>query len=125
MLLQHSPKDRLGTGGSQEVKEHVYFSGLDWNSLLRQKAEFVPQLENDEDTSYFDSKLKLFTYKIKRNNLYFLQLVWIVIITILGTTRMIQMIPQYSVCSPHAPRSIERSKAVELLPNIVQAKIKL
>lgn len=56
-LLQHSPRDRLGTGGAQEVKEHVYFSGLDWNSLLRQKAEFVPQLEHDEDTSYFDSKL--------------------------------------------------------------------
>lgn len=54
-LLQHSPRDRLGTGGAQEVKEHVYFQGLDWNSLLRQKAEFVPQLEHDEDTSYFDS----------------------------------------------------------------------
>jgi microtubule-associated serine/threonine kinase len=53
--LQHSPRDRLGTGGAQEVKEHVYFNGLDWNSLLRQKAEFVPQLEHDEDTSYFDS----------------------------------------------------------------------
>lgn len=57
VLLQHSPRDRLGTGGAQEVKEHIYFSGLDWNSLLRQKAEFVPQLEHDEDTSYFDSKL--------------------------------------------------------------------
>jgi hypothetical protein len=29
---------------------------LDFDSLLRQKAEFVPQLENDEDTSYFDSR---------------------------------------------------------------------
>lgn len=55
VLLQHTPRDRLGTGGAQEVKEHLYFSGLDWNSLLRQKAEFVPQLEHDEDTSYFDS----------------------------------------------------------------------
>lgn len=58
-LLQHSPRDRLGIGGAQEVKEHVYFQGLDWNSLLRQKAEFVPQLEHDEDTSYFDSKFPL------------------------------------------------------------------
>lgn len=55
-LLQHSPRDRLGTTGAHEVKEHVYFSGIDWNSLLRQKAEFVPQLEHDEDTSYFDSE---------------------------------------------------------------------
>jgi microtubule-associated serine/threonine kinase len=46
----------LGTGGSQEVKEHTYFVGVDWKSLLRQKAEFVPQLENEDDTSYFDSE---------------------------------------------------------------------
>ncbi len=38
-----------------EVKMHVFFLGLDWNGLLRQKAEFIPQLETEEDTSYFDS----------------------------------------------------------------------
>lgn len=37
------------------VTEHYYFDGLDWEGLLRQKAEFVPNLEDDEDTSYFDS----------------------------------------------------------------------
>ncbi|VVD05661.1 unnamed protein product [Leptidea sinapis] len=37
-------------------QEHTYFYGLDWNNLLRRKAEFIPQLENDEDTSYFDSR---------------------------------------------------------------------
>lgn len=56
-LLQQSPRDRLGTGGAYEVKEHVYFQSVDWNSLLRQKAEFLPQLANEDDTSYFDSKL--------------------------------------------------------------------
>lgn len=56
MLLQQNPRDRLGIGGAHEVKEHVYFDAVDWNSLLRQKAEFVPQLSNDDDTSYFDSK---------------------------------------------------------------------
>jgi len=55
-LLHQSPRDRLGTGGSHEVKEYPYFYGVNWDSLLRQKAEFVPQLINDEDTSYFDSK---------------------------------------------------------------------
>jgi microtubule-associated serine/threonine kinase len=55
-LLVRDPNYRLGTvGGAHEVKEHVYFKGLDWNSLLRQKAEFVPQLDNEDDTSYFDS----------------------------------------------------------------------
>lgn len=55
-LLQQNPRERLGTGGPHEVKDNCYFNGLDWNSLLRQKAEFVPQLSNDDDTSYFDSK---------------------------------------------------------------------
>lgn len=55
-LLQQNPRDRLGIGGAHEVKEHIYFTAVDWNSLLRQKAEFVPQLSNDDDTSYFDSK---------------------------------------------------------------------
>lgn len=38
------------------LQDHVYFCGLDWNNLLRRKAEFIPQLDNDEDTSYFDSE---------------------------------------------------------------------
>lgn len=38
------------------MKQHCFFSQLDWNSLLRQKAEFIPQLESEDDTSYFDSK---------------------------------------------------------------------
>ena len=59
-LLQHNPVDRLGSGGAIEVKEHIFFEGLDWTGLLRQKAEFVPHLEHDEDTSYFDSELFIF-----------------------------------------------------------------
>lgn len=64
-LLQHSPRDRLGIGGAQEVKEHLYFAGLDWNSLLRQKAEFVPQLANEEDTSYFDSRVDRYNHELE------------------------------------------------------------
>ena len=39
------------------MKEHVFFSNVNWESLLRQKAEFIPQLDDEEDTSYFDCKL--------------------------------------------------------------------
>lgn len=42
-------------GSAFEVKQHPFFTELDWNSLLRQKAEFIPQLESEDDTSYFDS----------------------------------------------------------------------
>lgn len=38
------------------MKEQPFFDGLDWTNLLRQKAEFIPALEGEEDTSYFDSK---------------------------------------------------------------------
>ncbi|NXW43630.1 MAST4 kinase, partial [Nyctiprogne leucopyga] len=43
-------------GGAYEVKQHKFFRNLDWNSLLRQKAEFIPQLESEDDTSYFDTR---------------------------------------------------------------------
>ncbi|XP_039628545.1 microtubule-associated serine/threonine-protein kinase 1 isoform X1 [Polypterus senegalus] len=55
-LLQTDPLLRLGTGGAFEVKQHAFFKELDWNSLLRQKAEFIPHLESEEDTSYFDTR---------------------------------------------------------------------
>ena len=55
-LLQQNPRDRLGTAGGAEVKAHPFFDRLDWNSLLRQKAGFVPQLDDDNDTSYFDTR---------------------------------------------------------------------
>jgi microtubule-associated serine/threonine kinase len=55
-LLVLSPIDRLGTGGAMEVKAHPFFADIDWDSILRQKAAFVPQLEGEDDTSYFDSK---------------------------------------------------------------------
>ncbi|XP_053153829.1 microtubule-associated serine/threonine-protein kinase 3 isoform X2 [Hemicordylus capensis] len=55
-LLRHCPLERLGTGGAHEVKQHAFFWTLDWNGLLRQKAEFIPQLEAEDDTSYFDTR---------------------------------------------------------------------
>ncbi|XP_070102714.1 microtubule-associated serine/threonine-protein kinase 3 isoform X4 [Equus przewalskii] len=55
-LLRQSPLDRLGTGGAHEVKLHPFFRALDWAGLLRHKAEFVPQLEAEDDTSYFDTR---------------------------------------------------------------------
>ncbi|XP_054915332.1 microtubule-associated serine/threonine-protein kinase 2 isoform X15 [Poeciliopsis prolifica] len=55
-LLRQNPLERLGTGGAFEVKQNSFFTDLDWNGLLRQKAEFIPQLESEDDTSYFDTR---------------------------------------------------------------------
>lgn len=46
---------RLGSRkGISEFKAHPYFKGLDWDGLLSQQAPFIPDLESDVDTKYFD-----------------------------------------------------------------------
>ncbi|KAJ7332788.1 hypothetical protein JRQ81_014968, partial [Phrynocephalus forsythii] len=61
-LLRQNPMERLGTGGAFEVKQHRFFKDLDWNGLLRQKAEFIPQLESEDDTSYFDTRTERYQH---------------------------------------------------------------
>lgn len=56
-LLEHDPSKRLGSlGGAYEIRTHSFCSCINWNSLLREKAEFVPVLESPDDTSYFDTR---------------------------------------------------------------------
>ncbi|GBM29661.1 Microtubule-associated serine/threonine-protein kinase 4 [Araneus ventricosus] len=64
-LLQQNPRDRLGTGGAHEVKEHLFFDDIDWNSILRQKAEFIPQLDSEDDTSYFDTRTDRYCHELE------------------------------------------------------------
>ncbi|XP_025066054.1 microtubule-associated serine/threonine-protein kinase 3 isoform X1 [Alligator sinensis] len=61
-LLRQCPLERVGTGGAHEVKHHSFFHNLDWNGLLRQKAEFIPQLESEDDTSYFDTRTERYRH---------------------------------------------------------------
>ena len=64
-LMCFDPMYRLGSTareGVSGVKSHPFFSEIDWNLLLRTKAEFIPQLRGDDDTSYFDSKSNVFMY---------------------------------------------------------------
>uniref|UniRef100_A0A670IRQ1 non-specific serine/threonine protein kinase n=1 Tax=Podarcis muralis TaxID=64176 RepID=A0A670IRQ1_PODMU len=61
-LLRQNPMERLGTGSAFEVKQHRFFKDLDWNGLLRQKAEFIPQLESEDDTSYFDTRTERYQH---------------------------------------------------------------
>ena len=64
-LLQQNPLERLGTQGTIELKEHDYFSGVDWNAMLRYKADFIPQLSDDEDTSYFDMRSDRYNHDLE------------------------------------------------------------
>ena len=55
LRLQQSALDRLGTGSALEVKEHYYFAGIDWGNRLHMKTDFIPQLDDEDDTSIFDT----------------------------------------------------------------------
>ncbi|KAK8710460.1 hypothetical protein V6N13_145783 [Hibiscus sabdariffa] len=55
-LLTEDPHQRLGARGASEVKQHVFFKDINWDTLARQKAAFVPSSESALDTSYFTSR---------------------------------------------------------------------
>ncbi|CAI9092071.1 OLC1v1027218C1 [Oldenlandia corymbosa var. corymbosa] len=54
-LLIENPVQRLGATGSKEVKSHLFFRDINWDTLARQKAAFIPSAE-PLDTSYFMSR---------------------------------------------------------------------
>ncbi|PMD41640.1 putative Serine/threonine-protein kinase cek1 [Hyaloscypha variabilis F] len=62
-LLCLEPKDRLGRNnndkyscGGEEIRNHSWFEGVNWEKLLEDDAQFVPAPENPEDTEYFDAR---------------------------------------------------------------------
>ncbi|KAK4240333.1 hypothetical protein C8A03DRAFT_31559 [Achaetomium macrosporum] len=62
-LLCSDPHQRLGANreekfqsGGEEIRNHPWFKDLNWDTLLQDEAQFVPQPENPEDTEYFDSR---------------------------------------------------------------------
>ncbi|OVA19533.1 Protein kinase domain [Macleaya cordata] len=55
-LLIENPVQRLGATGAREVKQHPFFKNINWDTLARQKAAFIPAAEGAYDTSYFTSR---------------------------------------------------------------------
>lgn len=62
-LLCMDPQQRLGSNkddkyasGGEEIRNHPWFAGMNWDTLLQDEAQFVPQIENPEDTEYFDPR---------------------------------------------------------------------
>jgi hypothetical protein len=62
-LLTHDPLLRLGAGGAIEIKNHELFNQLDWDNLLFRKADFIPNLEGPDDTSYFDTRSERYNHE--------------------------------------------------------------
>ena len=59
-LLDRDPDRRLGSGPSDalEIMSHPFFNHIEWGDLYHKRipAPFVPALQSDTDTKYFDNE---------------------------------------------------------------------
>ncbi|WWC60586.1 uncharacterized protein I303_103160 [Kwoniella dejecticola CBS 10117] len=55
-LMCTNVQKRLGARGADEVKNHPFFAGIDWNTIATAEASFVPEVTDPESTDYFDSR---------------------------------------------------------------------
>lgn len=57
-LLKKDPSKRLGANGAEEVKQHPWFTGVDWKCLENKgyDAPFRPVITSDTDLKYFDTE---------------------------------------------------------------------
>lgn len=46
--------NRLGRNGAEEIKNHPFFEGMDWNGLRNQKPPYVPVVSSEISTENFD-----------------------------------------------------------------------
>ena len=54
--MMSDPNKRLGKNGSEEIKSHPFFKGIDWDNIKNtMKPPFIPEIENDYDTKYFET----------------------------------------------------------------------
>ena len=51
----NNSNERLGKNGVEEIKAHPFFKNVNWNNIRNTKAPFIPELQNDYDTKYFES----------------------------------------------------------------------
>ncbi len=59
-LIQRKPINRLGLNGPQDVKEHPWFKGFDFEGLTNYKmpSPFIPPKEDNFDAKYTNSDWK-------------------------------------------------------------------
>lgn len=58
--------------GSNDIKNHRFFSGFDWLSILNRtyKAKFIPLIKKNDDFSYYDfmNIQPIFVNSIEKDN---------------------------------------------------------
>lgn len=56
--LLSGPEERLGRNGAEEIKNHLFFEGIDFDpvtGIRKQQAPHVPHIRSPIDTSNFDA----------------------------------------------------------------------
>ncbi|KAL1248958.1 hypothetical protein QQF64_022276 [Cirrhinus molitorella] len=48
--------DTAKRAGLKELKDHSFFEGVDWENLHHQTMPFIPQPDDETDTSYFEAR---------------------------------------------------------------------
>jgi serine/threonine-protein kinase MRCK len=49
-----SAENRIGKSGIDEIKNHPFFAGIDWDNMRKLPPPYLPELSGDSDTSNFD-----------------------------------------------------------------------
>ena len=50
------PEGRLGRNGPDEIKQHPFFYGINWEQIRNERSPHIPQLRSITDTSYFPTE---------------------------------------------------------------------
>ncbi|KAI7901000.1 serine/threonine-protein kinase orb6 [Cokeromyces recurvatus] len=50
------PEHRLGRNGAEEIKQHPFFYGINWEQIRNERSPHIPQLKSITDTSYFPTE---------------------------------------------------------------------
>jgi hypothetical protein len=55
-LLNRDADTRLGVNGSEEVKSHAFFNGINWEAMMRKEVQppFQPTISNEHSVENFD-----------------------------------------------------------------------
>jgi len=68
-LFVSNPEKRLGHNSSDEIKNHPFFKGIDFDKVFKKeyKPPFIPKLKDDLDLRYFDESFTKLSVENEKN----------------------------------------------------------
>ncbi|KAI9300094.1 kinase-like domain-containing protein [Cunninghamella echinulata] len=71
-LLEKDPYERLGWDSSEQIKNHPYFAGLDWDDVAQRKLKphYIPIIQSETDLTHFDASFVNMTPRISESQAY-------------------------------------------------------